>query len=133
VKPIKEVPVGEPQTGGSRKRGLSRHGVHDCDRNVPNGVQLSSPDLSGSLENNYEYCVKIIRWLERDCHIQKDFHQKFLTWFSLRATSQEWRIVRVFVDTMSDDLASLVGQLDDTFSDRSSSFTLVHMLSIYLA
>lgn len=121
VKPIKEVPVGEPQTGRSRKRALSRHGVHDCDRNLPNGVQLSSPDLSGSLENNYEYCVKVIRWLERDAHIQKDFRQKFLTWFSLRATSQERRIVRVFVDTMSDDPASLAGQLDDTFSERICS------------
>jgi len=49
VKPIKEVPVGEPQTGGSRKRVLTRHGVHDCDKNFLDGVELSSPDLSGSL------------------------------------------------------------------------------------
>jgi len=117
VKPIKEVPAVEPQTGRSRKRGLNRYGEHDCDRNLPNGVQLASPDLSDSLEKNYEYCVKIIRWLERERHIQKEFRQKFLTWFSLRATSQERRIVSVFVDTMSDDPASLAGQLVDTFSE----------------
>lgn len=117
VKPIKEVPAVEPQTGRSRKRALSRYGVHDCDRTPPNGVQLSSPDLSGSLEKSYEYCVKIIRWLEREGHIQKEFRQKFLTWFSLRATTQERRIVSVYVDNMSDDPASLAGQLVDTFSE----------------
>jgi len=79
VKPIKEVLVGEQQTGRSRKRALRRHGVHDCDWNLPNGVQLSSLDLSGSLENNYQYCVKVIHWLEREGHIQKYFHKKFLT------------------------------------------------------
>ncbi|KAH9297555.1 hypothetical protein KI387_029237 [Taxus chinensis] len=117
VKPIKEVAAGEPQAGGSRKRSNRYADLHNCDRTVPNGVHKSSLDSPGSLEKNYEYCVKMIRWLECEGHIQKEFRVKFLTWLSLRATSQERRIVSVFVDTMLDDPASLAGQLVDTFSE----------------
>ncbi|GLJ43591.1 hypothetical protein SUGI_0907230 [Cryptomeria japonica] len=117
VKPIKEVAAMEPQIGGSRKRSNRYGDLHNCDRTLPNGIRRSSLDSPGSLEKNYEYCVKMIRWLECKGHIQKEFRIKFLTWFSLRATSQERRIVSVFVDTMSDDPASLAGQLVDTFSE----------------
>ncbi|XP_010277518.1 PREDICTED: VIN3-like protein 2 [Nelumbo nucifera] len=66
-------------------------------------------------ERNYEYCVRVIRWLEREGHIEKDFRVKFLTWFSLKATMQEKRVVSAFVDTLIDDPPSLAGQLIDTF------------------
>uniref|UniRef100_A0A1D1YIM4 Protein VERNALIZATION INSENSITIVE 3 n=2 Tax=Anthurium amnicola TaxID=1678845 RepID=A0A1D1YIM4_9ARAE len=71
----------------------------------------------GSLEGDYEYCVKVVRWLECEGHIETNFRVKFLTWFSLRATPQERRVVSVFVDTMIDDPHSLAGQLIDTFSE----------------
>ncbi|CAL9754646.1 unnamed protein product [Musa acuminata subsp. burmannicoides] len=45
----------------------------------------------GQLDDNYEYCVKVIRWLECLGHIESDFRMKFLTWFSLRSTEQERR------------------------------------------
>lgn len=94
----------EPQAGSSsKKRSASR-----CE-DACNG--------DGSLERDYEYCVKVIRWLECEGHVQKSFRVKFLTWFSLRATPQERRIVSVYVDTLIDDPASLAGQLVDTFSE----------------
>lgn len=94
----------EPQAGSSsKKRSIGR-----CE-DACNG--------DGSSERNYEYCVKVIRWLECEGHIQKSFRVKFLTWFSLYATPQERRIVSVYVDTLIDDPASLAGQLVDTFSE----------------
>ncbi|CAL9171051.1 unnamed protein product [Musa hybrid cultivar] len=74
-----------------------------------------------SLEGAYEYCVKVIRWLECQGHIETNFRVKFLTWFSLRATLQERRIVNVYVNTLIDDPASLAGQLVDTFSEAICS------------
>lgn len=67
------------------------------------------------------YYVKVIRWLECDGHIETGFRQKFLTWYSMRATQQEVRIVKVFVDTLIEDPASLAGQLVDTFSEIISN------------
>ncbi|URD92529.1 protein VERNALIZATION INSENSITIVE [Musa troglodytarum] len=74
-----------------------------------------------SLEGAYEYCVKVIRWLECQGHMETNFRVKFLTWFSLWATLQERRIVSVYVDTLIDDPASLAGQLVDTFSEAICS------------
>ncbi|MQL68407.1 hypothetical protein Taro_000696 [Colocasia esculenta] len=70
-----------------------------------------------SVKGGYEYCVKVVRWLECEGHIETNFRVKFLTWFSLRATPQERRVVSVFIDTMIDDPPSLAGQLIDTFSE----------------
>ncbi|KAF8406097.1 hypothetical protein HHK36_008177 [Tetracentron sinense] len=69
-------------------------------------------------ERDYEYSVRVIRWLEREGHIEKDFRVKFLTWFSLKATMQERRVVSAFVDTLIDDPPSLADQLVDTFMDE---------------
>lgn len=93
----------EPQDGGSSKKRCAENGDRD-----------------------FGYYVKVIRWLECDGHIETSFRQKFLTWYSLRATPQEVRVVKVFVDTLIEDPPSLAGQLVDTFSDvisnkRSSS------------
>ncbi|XP_020079808.1 VIN3-like protein 3 isoform X2 [Ananas comosus] len=75
----------------------------------------------GSFEGAYEYCVKVVRWLECEGHIETSFRVKFLTWFSLRASPQERRVVSVYVDTLIDDPASLAGQLVDSFSEAISS------------
>ncbi|KAJ3696213.1 hypothetical protein LUZ60_001590 [Juncus effusus] len=68
--------------------------------------------------NNYEYCVKVVRRLECEGLIESSFRVKFLTWFSLRATAQERKVVSCFVDTLADDPVSLAGQLSDTFGER---------------
>ncbi|XP_050217015.1 VIN3-like protein 2 [Mercurialis annua] len=72
-------------------------------------------------DRDLEYYIKVIRWLECEGHIEKNFRQKFLTWYSLRATPQEVRVVKVFVDTFIQDPASLAEQLVDTFSECVSS------------
>ncbi|CAA6653433.1 unnamed protein product [Spirodela intermedia] len=68
-------------------------------------------------ERRYEYCVKVIRWLECEGHMEKEFRVKFLTWFSLKATAQERRVVSAFIDVLIDEPASLVDQLVDSFKD----------------
>ncbi|TVU08652.1 hypothetical protein EJB05_42063, partial [Eragrostis curvula] len=70
-----------------------------------------------SSKTSYEYCIKVIRWLECEGHIETNFRVKFLTWLCLRASAHERRTVNVFVDNLIDDPASLAGQLADAFSD----------------
>ncbi|KAG1365140.1 VIN3-like protein 2 [Cocos nucifera] len=80
----------------------------------------STPDSANkkeSAEREYEYCVKVIRWLECEGHMEKEFRVKFLTWFSLKATAQERRVVSAFIDVLIDEPASLVAQLVDAFMD----------------
>ncbi|XP_054780845.1 VIN3-like protein 2 [Prosopis cineraria] len=72
-------------------------------------------------DRDFEYYVKVIRWLECEGHIEKNFRQKFLTWYSLRATPQEVKIVKVYIDTFLEDPASLAEQLVDTFSECISN------------
>lgn len=72
------------------------------------------------LDENFEYCVKIIRWLECEGHIKKDFRLKLLTWFSLRSTEQERMVLNTFIQTLIDDPSSLAGQLVDLLSDISN-------------
>lgn len=69
-------------------------------------------------ESDYEYSVRVIKWLECQGHIAEDFRIKFLTWFSLKATLQERRVVSVFVDTLIDDPPSLAEQLIHSFMDE---------------
>uniref|UniRef100_A0A1J3DKY8 VIN3-like protein 3 n=2 Tax=Noccaea caerulescens TaxID=107243 RepID=A0A1J3DKY8_NOCCA len=64
-----------------------------------------------------EQCVNIIRQLEGSGYVDKNFRQKFLTWYSLRATAQETNVVKTFVDIFKDDSVALAEQLVDTFSD----------------
>uniref|UniRef100_A0A0D9VCB3 Fibronectin type-III domain-containing protein n=1 Tax=Leersia perrieri TaxID=77586 RepID=A0A0D9VCB3_9ORYZ len=71
----------------------------------------------GCPEASYEYCVKVVRWLECEGYIETNFRVKFLTWYSLRATPHDRKIVSVYVNTLIDDPVSLSGQLADTFSD----------------
>ncbi|XP_041021492.1 VIN3-like protein 2 isoform X2 [Juglans microcarpa x Juglans regia] len=69
-------------------------------------------------ESDYEHSVQLVKWLEHEGHLDEDFRVKFLTWFSLKATDQERRVVNVFVATLLDDPPSLAGQLMDTFMDK---------------
>ncbi|GAA0162583.1 hypothetical protein LIER_18643 [Lithospermum erythrorhizon] len=67
---------------------------------------------------DYEFSVKTIRKLEHEGFLETDFRVKFLTWFSLKATKDEKRVVSVFINTFIDDLPSLAEQLMDTFRDE---------------
>ncbi|XP_078175912.1 VIN3-like protein 2 isoform X3 [Carex rostrata] len=73
-----------------------------------------------SAEQRYEYCVKVIRWLEYEGYMQRELRVKFLTWFSVKATDQERRVVNTFINVLLDDPASLVAQLLDAFMDGIS-------------
>lgn len=98
----------DPQDGSTSKQRTTDRQDEECAAN-------------GTSDRDFEYYVKIIRYLECEGHIEKNFRQKFLTWYSLRATPQEVRIVKVFVDTFLEDPASLAEQLVDTFSECISS------------
>ncbi|VFQ70211.1 unnamed protein product [Cuscuta campestris] len=78
-------------------------------------------DVMGGGEKGFEYYVKVIRWLECSGRIGTGFREKFLTWYSLRASPQEVRVVKAFVDTLIDDPDSLAGQLVHSFSDLISN------------
>lgn len=122
VQPIREVPAVESQNGLSRKRSLSTtYGdLHGCDGALLNGIHESSSDTPDCLEKKYEDSVGVIRWLECRGHIEEDFRKKFLTWFSVRAISEERGMVYAFIENLLDDPASLAEQLVDTFSDMVS-------------
>ncbi|XP_047048611.1 VIN3-like protein 1 [Lolium rigidum] len=91
------------------------------DGNLVTRSQTHFSGRLGQLDDHYEYCVKIIRWLERSGHIKKDFRMRFLTWFSLRSTEQERRIVFTFIRTLLDEPSSLAGQLLDSFEEIVAS------------
>ncbi|KAJ6804307.1 VIN3-like protein 2 [Iris pallida] len=84
-------------------------------------VDTCTPDSGNKkgtmTERQYEYCVKVIRWLECEGYMEKEFRVKFLTWFSLKATPQERRVVSAFIDVLIDEPDSLVAQLADAFMD----------------
>ncbi|KAK1611937.1 hypothetical protein QYE76_035610 [Lolium multiflorum] len=65
-------------------------------------------DIEQTDENAYMLCVKVIRQLECEGHVDIHFRVKFLTWLSLRVTLREKEIVSVFVDTFTDDLSEAI-------------------------
>lgn len=106
---------------GRKRAARPNEEQHDSDSALINGSPLGNSAASGSLDENFEYCVKIIRWLECEGHIDQEFRLKLLTWFSLRSSEQERRVVNTFIQTLIDDPSSLAGQLVDSFSDIISS------------
>lgn len=109
------------EVGGvdSRKRPGSTE-THDCNSAL---INISSPfppgqkGGGGNLDENFEYCVKMIRWLECEGYIKQEFRLRLLTWFSLRSSEQERRVVNTYIQTLMDDPSSLAGQLVDSFAD----------------
>ncbi|GER32611.1 vernalization5/VIN3-like [Striga asiatica] len=91
------------------------------EKNRPNFKDGSKKRDGKNRNKDFEYYVKAVRWLECEGYIETGFRKKFLTWYSLRANSQEVRVVKVFVDTFIEDPESLAGQLVDTFSDVISN------------
>ncbi|XP_030954423.1 VIN3-like protein 1 isoform X1 [Quercus lobata] len=116
--PAVEVPAVDSRAEFCRNRAAnSNEETHDCDSTLINGSPFRNPNGSCCLDESFEYCVKIIRLLECRGHIKQEFRLKLLTWFSLRSTEQERRVVNTFIQTLMDDPSSLAGQLVDTFSD----------------
>ncbi|CAA0806040.1 VIN3-like protein 1 [Striga hermonthica] len=113
-----EVPAVDSGLAFSVKR--KKHSIASNNGEIQDSDSTMTND-SGSLDENFEYCVKIIRWMECEGYIEKDFRLKLLTWFSLRSTEQERRVVNTFIQTLIDDPSSLAGQLVDSFSDVVSS------------
>ncbi|KAI0522854.1 hypothetical protein KFK09_005239 [Dendrobium nobile] len=112
-----EIPAVESHPD-CRKLSQHRHDeTCDGDSTLVSGASLRFSHDSGQLDDNYEYCVKVIRWLECSGHIENAFRMKFLTWFSLRSTEQERRVVVTFIRTLIEEPSSLAGQLLDSFSE----------------
>ncbi|KAI4344417.1 hypothetical protein L6164_011647 [Bauhinia variegata] len=110
---------GKDQENGSSKREGPQDGSTSKKRSAERQDEGCAADVFS--DRDFEYYVKVIRRLECEGHIEKNFRQKFLTWYSLRATPQEVRIVKVYIDTFLEDPASLAEQLVDTFSECISS------------
>lgn len=112
-----EVPAVDSQAEVSRKRPASTD-TYDCNSALVN-ISPFPANKGGpaNLDENFEYCVKMIRWLECEGYIKQEFRLKLLTWFSLRSTDQERRVVNTFIQTLMDDPSSLAGQLVDSFAD----------------
>ncbi|KAL2929336.1 VIN3-like protein 1 [Bienertia sinuspersici] len=116
-----DVPAVDSLAETHRKRASSANEeTHDCDSTLINGSPFRVSSGPGSLDCNFEYCVKVIRWLECEGYIKQEFRLKLLTWFSLRSTEQERRVVNTFIQTLMDDPKSLAGQLVDSFGDLIS-------------
>ncbi|KAM7267976.1 hypothetical protein ACFE04_010142 [Oxalis oulophora] len=125
ITPCKTETLKDPQDGStSKKSSLTEilKDPQDGSTSKKSSKERDQVDLTNSdSDRDFEHCVKVIRWLETEGHIEKNFRQKFLTWYSLRASPQEVRIVKIFVDTFIEDLASLAEQLIDTFSETISN------------
>lgn len=80
-----------PPTNSSR---LSNYPLFQDENNGnvnESGDELDEADDRG----DFGYYVKVIRWLECEGHVDTSFRKKFLTWYSLRASVQEVKIVSV--------------------------------------
>lgn len=113
-----EAPAVDSVVGPRRKRASSSNEeAHECDSALVNGSPLQASGGPGPLDGSFEYCVKVIRWLECEGYIKQEFRLKLLTWFSLRSTEQERRVVNTFIRTLMEDPKSLAGQLVDSFAE----------------
>ncbi|KAI3772079.1 hypothetical protein L6452_03253 [Arctium lappa] len=104
----------------SRPEALENN-LEDGSRKEQDGSSWKKRSGEEGQDRDFGYYVKVIRWLECKRHIDTSFRQKFLTWYSLRASPEEVRIVKVFINTLMEDPASLAGQLVDTFSEAITS------------
>jgi len=110
----------EPPAVESRPVGKvnSTH-IDICEQNGASAI-CREKQLSGTtrqLDGSYEHCVKVIRQLECDGHIENGFRMKLLTWYSLRSTDQERWAVNTFIKTLSEEPSSLAEQLIDSFGE----------------
>ncbi|KAL6840990.1 hypothetical protein ACP4OV_029250 [Aristida adscensionis] len=113
-----ELPAVESWTQGMVKQFNCMH-VDACDQDGASAIcrEKKLPVATRQLGGDYEHCVKVIRQLECDGHIEDDFRMKFLTWYSLRSTDMERRAVTTFIKTLMGEPSSLAEQLLDSFGE----------------
>lgn len=117
IKPTRGVSASDFQPELCTKQTMSsKNDNNDCVSTLIDGSPSQFFGELGHLDRSYEFCVKMVRRLEQEGHIEQDFRMKFLTWFSLRSTKQERRVVYTFIQTLMDDPRSLAAQLVDSFS-----------------
>ncbi|KAF0927950.1 hypothetical protein E2562_037053 [Oryza meyeriana var. granulata] len=110
----------EPLAVESRPEGRIKrlHGTESCEQDGASAIcrekQLARPR---ELDEDFEYCVQMIRSLECKGHIENDFRMKFLTWFSLRSTENDRRVVTTFIKTLINEPSGLAEQLIDSFGE----------------
>ncbi|KAK8949575.1 VIN3-like protein 1 [Platanthera zijinensis] len=114
---VGEIPAVESHPDRRKLRESRQEDACDGDSTLVSGGSPTLSYVSGELDDNYEYCIKVIRWLECGGHIENNFRMKLLTWFSLRSTEQERRVVVTFIRTLIEEPRSLAGQLLDSFSE----------------
>ncbi|TVU17873.1 hypothetical protein EJB05_33933, partial [Eragrostis curvula] len=109
---------GEPPAVESRPDGKLRQVNIGCEHDDASAI-CREKQISGTrqLSEDYEHCIKVIRQLECNGHIESDFRKKFLTWYSLRSTDQERRAVTTFIKTLGEEPCGLAGQLVDSFGE----------------
>lgn len=112
-----EIPAVESHPDRRKLPECRQEDACDGDSALVRGGSPTLSCVSGELDDNYEYCIKVIRWLECGGHIENNFRMKLLTWFSLRSTEQERRVVVTFIRTLIEEPHSLAGQLLDSFSE----------------
>lgn len=115
VRVVGEVPAVESWPNCRKPLANGLIDVCDGDSTLVSAPTVEFSFGSNHLDDNYEYCVKVIRWLECLGHIKKDFRMKFLTWFSFRSTEQERWVVITFIRTLIEEPSCLAGQLLDAF------------------
>ncbi|XP_010532466.1 PREDICTED: VIN3-like protein 1 [Tarenaya hassleriana] len=107
------------------KTGNSKEDTHESNSTLSNIREPLSPpreDLNGGgIEQNLEHCIKTIRRLECEGHISSEFRLKLLTWFCVRSTQYQRRIVHLFIDAFVEDPDQLARQLIHSFPDIDSS------------
>ncbi|GJM94584.1 hypothetical protein PR202_ga11242 [Eleusine coracana subsp. coracana] len=108
-----EPPAVESRPDG-KLRQLSNGCVQDDASAICRGKQISN---TRQLSEDYEHCIKVIRQLECNGHIESDFRKKLLTWYSLRSTDQERRAVTTFIKTLGEEPSGLAEQLVDCFGE----------------
>ncbi|KAJ7298224.1 hypothetical protein O6H91_Y009300 [Diphasiastrum complanatum] len=68
-------------------------------------------------EVDFEYCVTVIRWLERQGQVGAHFRKRFLSWLGVRATDQQKGVIDAYIKVMISDPESLAEQLIDTYEE----------------
>ncbi|KAJ7553088.1 hypothetical protein O6H91_06G084200 [Diphasiastrum complanatum] len=72
-------------------------------------------------EENFEYWVTVVRWLENQGHVGSHFRMRFLSWLGVRATTHEKKVVDTYMKIMIADPTSLAEQLVDTYEEINPS------------
>lgn len=113
-----EPPAVESRPGGKAKQCHDVHNV-SCEQDGVLAICRQKQLLKRptELDEDYEHCVKVIRSLECEGHIETDFRMKFLTWLSLRSTENEHRVVSTFIKTLNKEPSCLAEQLVDSFGE----------------